>query len=162
MKPSRDRCLILGCGNTLRGDDGVGPWLCAWVERRFASEPGMRVIARQQWTPDLAEEIAAAESVIFVDCSVAVAPGSVHLDDVSSNTTETAPATHACSAQELLALARELYGTVPQRSLLLTVGAGSTELGEGFSAPVEDALVEARQLLGRAVLRQLANPGSTA
>lgn len=157
MKPTRARCLILGCGNSLRGDDGVGQWLCAWAERRLCSVPGMRVITRQQWTPDLAEEIAVADSVIFVDCSVATAPGSVLLDEVMSTSAEAPPATHACSAQELLALAKELYGSMPQRSLLLTVGAGSTELGEGFSAPVEAALVEARQLLSRAVLKQLAN-----
>jgi hypothetical protein len=39
--------------------------------------------------------------------------------------------------------------------MLLTIGAGSTELGEEFSAPVKDALVSARQLLGRAVVQQL-------
>ena len=54
------RCLVLACGNTLRSDDGVGPWLADWVEARFAAEPTVRVIARQQWTPDLAEDIAQA------------------------------------------------------------------------------------------------------
>ena len=70
MQPIRARCLILGCGNTLRGDDGVGPWLCAWAERRLCSEPGVRVIARQQWTPELAEDVAAADAVVFIDCSI--------------------------------------------------------------------------------------------
>ncbi len=115
----------------------------------------MRVITRQQWTPDLAEDIAAADSVIFVDCSLASAPGTVHLDEVSASA-EAAPATHSCGAPELLALANELYGRMPLKSLLLTVGAGSTDLGEKFSAPVEAAVTEARQLLCRAVLKQLA------
>lgn len=155
MKPSRARCLILGCGNTLRGDDGVGPWLCAWAERRLCSEPGVRTITRQQWTPDLAEEIAAADAVVFIDCSLASAPGSVQLDDVSASAGESAPGTHTVTAPELLALARDLYGSMPKRSLLLSIGAGSTELGEEFSAPVKQALVSACQMLGRAVVRQL-------
>lgn len=156
MQPVRARCLILGCGNTLRGDDGVGPWLCAWAERRLCSEPGVRVIARQQWTPELAEDVAAADAVVFIDCSLESAPGSVRLDDVSASSGEAVPGTHAVGAPELLALARDLYGSVPRRALLLTVGAGSMEVGEEFSAPVEEALVSARQMLGRAVVQQLA------
>jgi len=152
---SRARCLILGCGNTLRGDDGVGPWLCSWAERRLCSEPGIRAIARQQWTPELAEEIALADAVIFIDCSVESAPGSVRLDDVTASSGESHRATHTVSPPELLALARDLYGSMPRRALLLTIGAGSTELGEEFSEPVKDALVSARQMLGRAVVQQL-------
>ncbi len=116
----------------------------------------MRVISRQQWTPDLAEEIAAADAVVFIDCSLESAPGSVRLDDVSASSGEAAPETHSVGAPQLLALARDLYGSMPHRALLLTVGAGSTELGEEFSAPVKDALVSARQMLGRAVVQQLA------
>ena len=64
------RCLVLACGNTLRSDDGVGPKLAAWAEERFRENPEVRVISRQQWTPDLAEDIAGADSVLFVDASV--------------------------------------------------------------------------------------------
>ena len=73
------RCLILACGNTLRGDDGAGPWLAAWSEERFREETGLRVVVRQQWAPELAEEIARAGSVLFIDCSVESDPGSVRI-----------------------------------------------------------------------------------
>lgn len=129
--------------------------MCSWAERRLCSEPGIRAIARQQWTPELAEEIALADAVIFIDCSVESAPGSVRLDDVTASSGESHPATHTVSPPELLALARDLYGSMPRRALLLTIGAGSTELGEEFSEPVKDALVSARQMLGRAVVQQL-------
>ena len=79
MTRSTARCLILACGNTLRGDDGVGPWLADWAENRFRAEADVRVLAPQQWTPELAEDIAHAESVLFVDASLASAPGSVSL-----------------------------------------------------------------------------------
>ena len=88
MDASFTRCLILACGNTLRCDDGIGPVLCAWAETRFAADSQVRAIARQQWTPDLAEDIAAAESVIFVMVGVfcAVAARQIarrrHLDNV--------------------------------------------------------------------------------
>ncbi len=153
--PKGTRCLILACGNTLRSDDGIGPWLAQWAEDKFRDDPSVRVIARQQWTPDLAEEIAQAESVLFIDCSVESAPGSVRIIEVEGSAPVQGLATHHLGAPELLALARELYDSVPPNALLLTIGAGSTELGEEFSEHVLDAIPRACALLERTVLELL-------
>ncbi len=153
------RCLILACGNTLRGDDGVGPWLAAWAEERFAAEPAVRVIARHQWTPDLAEDVAHAEAVIFIDCAVDAAPGAVRLARVEEAPVQAGLATHHVGGAELLALTRELYGSLPGSALQLTVGAGSTEMGETFSGAVSDALPSACKTLEAAVLRLVAKTG---
>ncbi|MGD1062374.1 MAG: hydrogenase maturation protease [Terracidiphilus sp.] len=149
------RCLILACGNTLRSDDGVGPKLAAWAEERFRQEPDVRVISRQQWTPDLAEEIAAADSVLFVDSSASSPPGRVSLTPVSSRVDGAAPNSHHLKPSELLGLTRSLYGSIKSHAMLLTIGAGSTELGETFSAPVDAALPRARGILEKAALRFL-------
>src|SRR5208337_400443 len=109
MNQPSSRCLILACGNTLRSDDGIGPWLAAWAEDKFRDNPEVRVIARQQWTPDLAEEIAAAAAVLFIDCSIASAPGSVALNEVQPSTPAQGLATHHQGAPQLLALTHELY-----------------------------------------------------
>lgn len=141
------RCLILACGNTLRSDDGVGPWLAEWIEQRFRPGSGIRVISRQQWTPELAEDIAQAHSVIFLDCSAEAAPGSVSLVHVDAALPGAAIGTHHLGAPEVLALALEFYGSVPQNACLLSVGAGSTELGDQFSDAVNDALPAACGIL---------------
>jgi hydrogenase maturation protease len=154
------RCLILACGNTLREDDGVGPFLADWAELRFIADPAVRVLTRQQWTPDLAAEIAEADSVIFLDCSVESAPGSVHLAPVEPVAAGPGLATHHTGAPELLALSRELYDSLPSHVVLLTVGAASTALREGFSESVAAALPEARRLLENAVMQFLANPNA--
>jgi hydrogenase maturation protease len=154
------RCLVLACGNTLRGDDGVGPKLAAWAEERFRQEPEVRVISRQQWTPELAEEIAAVDSVLFVDASVKPPPGRVRLAPVSSRVDPSAPDSHHLTANQLLGLARSLYGSIKSHAMLLTVAVGSTELGETFSAPVEAALPRARGILEKAVLRFLGRGAS--
>ncbi|MGD0801983.1 MAG: hydrogenase maturation protease [Terracidiphilus sp.] len=140
MSQPQVRCLILACGNTLRSDDGVGLWLAAWAERRFADQPGVRIIACQQWTPELAEEVAHAHSVLFIDCSVDSAPGSLSLSSVEPAAGTQGLATHHLGAAELLALGRDLYASLPSNAKLLTIGAGSTELGEAFSDPVTAAL----------------------
>jgi Ni,Fe-hydrogenase maturation factor len=126
MTQTKPLCLILACGNTLRGDDGIGPWLADWAEEKFRENPTIRILSRQQWTPDLAEEIADSESVLFIDCST-----------------------------ESAALARELYDSQPRNALLLTVGASSTELGETLSTAVTAALPNACTLLEETVTRLL-------
>jgi len=150
------RCLILACGNTLRGDDGVGPWLAAWAEERFAAEPAVRVISRQQWTPDLAEELAHVESVIFVDCAVDAPAGAVRVARVQPSPAQSGLASHHTGAAQLLALSEELYASLPRNALLLTIGAGSIEMGETFSESANAALPEACDLLERTVRGLLA------
>ena len=152
------RCLILACGNTLRGDDAIGPWLAQWAEEHFAADPRVRVLSRQQWTPELAEEVAAAHSVLFIDCSVESAPGAISVIPVGPASAGPGLATHHTGAPELLTLAQELYGSLPHQALLLTVGAGSTELREGFSPAVTAALPEGYDLLETTVTQLLAIP----
>ncbi len=155
------RCLILACGNALRGDDAIGPWLAQWTEEHFACDPRVRVLARQQWTPELAEEVTAAHSVLFIDCSVESAPGAISVIPVKPASAGPGLATHHIGAPELLALAQELYGSLPHQALLLTVGAGSTELREGLSAAVTAALPEACVLLQETVMQLLAIPNAS-
>jgi hydrogenase maturation protease len=150
------QCLILACGNTLRGDDGLGPHLCVWAEERFCAEPAVRCISRQQWTPDLAESIADADTVLFLDCTLASAPGLVQLAEVTPAPSAPGLATHHLGAAQLLDLAQNLYGAKPRNALQLTIGAGSIALGERFSPAVAAALLEARRLIEQAIAGALA------
>lgn len=151
------RCLILACGNTLREDDGIGPFLADWAEEHWRDDARVRVICDHQWTPDMAEEVAAAESVIFVDCSLDRAPGQIVLRELSSAPFKPGLVTHHLGAAELLRVAKDLYGNQPRRACLLTVGAGSIELGEGLSPAVRNALPDAEALLDETVHQLLAN-----
>jgi hydrogenase maturation protease len=151
-----DRCLILACGNTLRGEDGVGPWLAEWARQRFADQPGIRILFRQQWTPELAEDLAHAQSVLFIDCSIDSEPGSLKLTPVEPALGGQEHSTHHLGAAGLLALARELYHSQPHEALQLTIGAGSTELSELFSPAVTAALPQACRLIEETVLYLIA------
>jgi hydrogenase maturation protease len=155
MNPERPRVLILACGNTLRSDDGTGPCLAAWAEERFARDPRVRVISRQQWTPDLAEDLANASSVLFIDCSIESDPGIVTLADADRGGDPEALGTHHQSPSQLLALAEELFAVTPRTAKLLTIGAGSTELGEVFTDAVREAIPHACGILESTVLEWL-------
>ncbi len=104
----------------------------------------------------MAEEIARAESVIFVDCAVDLAPGKVRVEPVNPASTKAGVATHQTGAPELLALSQELYASLPRNAVLLTIGAGSMEMGETFSDSMKRALPGACSALELEILRALA------
>jgi hydrogenase maturation protease len=136
--------LVIGYGNELRGDDGVGPAVARVVARWRLS--GVTAIAAHGLTPELAEPIAGARGVVFVD---ARGDG----DEVA--VVEILPAAapklgHASDPGWLLALAESLWGRRP-RAWLVMVPAESFALGEGLSARTQRgmraALREIRRLI---------------
>jgi hydrogenase maturation protease len=139
----------------LREDDGIGPFLAQWAEERWRGDARVRVLCDHQWTPEMVEDVARAETVIFVDCAIDCTAGLVRTMTVEPATDISKLGTHHLDAAQLLTLSEQLYGRMPRTSLLLTVGAGSLELREGFSEAVEKALPEARQMLEDSVERLL-------
>ena len=131
--------IILACGNPLRGDDGVALHI-AHCLREGLCDPETEVQCAQQWTPELAENISRAELAIFVDASATVLPGQIQLCPVFSAKDGPGVTTHSLSPARLLALARELYQSGPERAFLLTIGAESFEHGHQFSRPVRRAI----------------------
>jgi hydrogenase maturation protease len=86
---------------------------------------------------------------VFVDVSVGVPPGNVAVVRLGAGAAGQGALVHHVDPAGLLALAGQLYGRAPV-AFLVTVGAASTELGEGLSQPVAAAVhtaVEAIQAL---------------
>lgn len=126
--------LILGYGNSLRRDDGVGPWI---AERAGASlRPAVAGLAVQQLTPELAETIAGFAWVVFVDAKPGV--HSFEIQEVSAPASQDLVITHASSPAVLVGMAARVFGGMP-RATLLTVPAHDFEFGEGFSDSTQRA-----------------------
>lgn len=70
------RLLIIGYGNPLRGDDGVG-WHTAHMLAQIVQDQHVRIVACQQLTPDLSEPISQADAVLFIDACWPTVPASV-------------------------------------------------------------------------------------
>src|SRR5689334_20346324 len=98
--------LVIGYGNTLRGDDAVGPCVASTVASWGL--PGVRAVAVPLLTPELSEALADAELAIFVDAC----PASEG-DKMRMRCLEPADAPsllgHASEPRYLLGLARALY-----------------------------------------------------
>jgi hydrogenase maturation protease len=140
--------LVIGYGNPLRGDDGVGPKVVEAVEELHL--PDVRTLICHQLSPEHAEPIARARMVIFVDAAVD-APKGVQLRKLEPNETSQLMA-HAADPRTMLALARDVFGHCPE-AWWLTIPAVKLGFGEELSPDArhgfEVALEQIRTLAGR-------------
>ena len=153
--------LVLGYGNTLRRDDGVGVCVADAVaaDARLAQaiqEGRVTVVTAHQLTPEVALDFAAASLVVLVDAAAQELPGVIGVHELGAPGPADAPAgtapgaersgsgssSHHVDATELLALARELTGATP-RAVSIGIGVVDLELGEGLSEPVQAAVPRA-------------------
>jgi hydrogenase maturation protease len=130
--------LVVGYGNVLRSDDGVG-WT---VADALAGDPrlkGADVRAVHQLAPELALDVSRSSLVILVDAALDEAPGSVAVQAVGASPEAASAWSHHLGPGELVALAGELWGPAPP-VFLVSVGAASLEVGEGLSPVLEAAV----------------------
>lgn len=131
--------LVLGYGNPLRGDDGVG-WQAAILVAKEL-EGAVDVLARHQLTPELAESISQVDRVVFIDAACEGTPGQVCCRQLESNDGDGQTFTHHVAPADLLATAQALYGHAPI-GYLLTVNGASFGYTEALSPLVSAALPE--------------------
>ena len=121
--------LVIGYGNTLRGDDGVGPRVADAVDALRL--PGVWTLACHQLSPEHAEPISESDCVIFVD-AVVDGPRQVQLRRLEPGHTSQLMA-HAADPRTMLALARDVFGRAPT-AWWLTIPAVELGFGEILSA----------------------------
>ena len=131
--------IVLACGNSLRGDDGIAVYLARELDASL-NDPQTEVLCSQQWTPELAIRISHADLAIFVDASSAIPPGQIQVQAVVSTANAAGLTTHSMRPGQLLALASHVYGRAPQRAFLVSIGGASFAHVRQFSAPVRAAI----------------------
>lgn len=144
--------LVIGYGNPLRGDDGVGCIVAEEIAKRISGpESKVEVVACHQLNPELAEAVAGTRAVIFVDASVDVKPGHVRVSAVTPDRFSPAAFTHTLKPSALLATASELFGQAPPAKAVV-IGAASFDVGMQLTPEVRAAVATAM----RAVEREIA------
>lgn len=133
--------LIIGYGNPLREDDGVGWRVVEEVQRRQveANHQSVEAIACHQLMPELAETISRAERVIFVDAAEGSPPGAIAVQTVVARPAQPGAFTHHVDPAGLLAYAEVLYGRSPT-AYLVTINAHRMGFAEALSPTIEAAL----------------------
>ncbi len=132
------RALIIGYGNPLRGDDGLG-WEVAGRLAACIADQSVAIMTVQQLTPELSEPIHETDLVIFIDASSEGEPGPWRCNRVVPASEHAASLGHHFDISGLLAYAQALYQSCPL-ALVVSVTAESFDCREDLSRDVERAL----------------------
>ncbi|MEO6061955.1 MAG: hydrogenase maturation protease [Thermoflexales bacterium] len=142
--------LVIGYGNTLRGDDGTGPFVARALETRVPA--GTRVLDAHQLTPEMAIAISTAKRVVFVDAVDAPDESAPRVSRLEPKPGADPLNPHASDPGSLLWLARTLFGGAPEAWLVAIPGAdfgfGET-LSPGAARASADAIAQIEDLLAR-------------
>lgn len=154
------RTLVLGLGNVLLGDEGVGVFVADTLARRFAFPPGVAVLDGGTLGLDLLPRLDGVARLLLVDAVRADrAPGTLvrleGTDVPAALHVKVSP--HQVGVGDLLAAAR-LVGREPPEVVLWGIEPARLAPGTGFSPAVAEALPR----LTDAVLGELAGWGIAA
>ena len=111
------RPLVIGYGNPLREDDGVGLRAAELVAERFSHE-AVQVLTARQLTPELAAPVGESSMVIFLDAECGETPGQVMTRELALAQSDTESWTHQGSPAQILALAKAFSNSAPQAFLI--------------------------------------------
>ena len=170
MTAAAGHVVVLGVGNVLLRDDGVGVRVVEELRRLAVDDPaavpeGTRFVDGGTLGLELLGEVRGAASLLLLDAvSLGQDPGTVNVlrgEMIAASGGPGAGATPG-SVHELLAVAR-LMGWLPDPVVLVGVQAGDTKIGMGLSRRVEAAIPDAvetaraeiRALHGRTAARRM-------
>lgn len=125
---AQKKILIIGIGNTLRSDDGIGKYICDCIEK--INVPNVHCTTAYQLETNLLEEFIQYDTVIIADAAVSGKPVSF----INAATLEHQPvsSSHHADAASMVVLAKQLY----QKDIeifLCAVRGNNFEMGEQLS-----------------------------
>jgi hydrogenase maturation protease len=138
--------LVIGYGNIMRSDDAAGVHAAHRLEEIYRDCGELRVIAAHQLTPEVAEDIADANCVLFLDAAATGEPGEISEVPVAPVGVLGA-LDHQVTPGALLVFAEQLYGEAPT-AFALTITGASFAMGTNMTPVVAGKM---DQFAGKAV-----------
>lgn len=142
----RFRLAILGCGNPVRADDGVGPLLVRRLWERNLP-PDIKLIDGGTSGIDVVFHMQEADTVLIIDsCHTGNPPGSIY--KVPSEEVEELPSREEANLHSIkwfhaIALAKHLLnGNFPKRIEVFLIEGKNFHIGEKLSQEVKGAMEE--------------------
>ena len=139
--------LVVGYGNSLRSDDGIGIKIAQIVEGWHL--PGVRSLSLHQLTPELTMELAKVDLAIFVDACRYCNPEVVKLYPLDPSTSITFKS-HSSDPEALLSLTQSLFGKCPLAWWLIVPGI-DFQLGDKLSSPAKQGIEQALKIVKRLI-----------
>jgi hydrogenase maturation protease len=151
------RTLVVGLGNPILGDDGIGWRIAEALQRCLLVEnldhPGLDVACYALGGLSLMEQLVGYEAAIIIDAiqSEGGIPGQIYdlcLDDLPALNDGHMTAAHDTSLQTALEVGRAMGAHLPQTIYIVGVEASKVyEFSETLSPAVEAAIPEALRLI---------------
>lgn len=152
-----DRIVVLGVGNPLMGDDGIGIEALTRLRESWVVPADVQLIDGGTWGMQLLPAFEAADEVLILDAIEAGRPPgsivSLGRDELPRHL-RLRVSPHHVDLEDVLALL-EFRGTTPARMAAVGIQPASVSWGIGLSPPVEAAV----PALVREVARRLAEAG---
>ena len=142
MNSLKQSTLVIGYGNSLRRDDGIGLKVATAVAELDRTEVTTQTV--HQLTPELAATLSEFDRVIFVDAAVNCEQ--VQLERLQPETIQGRQMGHFCDARSLLVLSQLLYHHTPE-AFLITIPVADLDFGEEFSSLAEKGAAEALRII---------------
>lgn len=159
LEPPGSAVLVVGCGNLLRGDDGVGPVLIRHLWDRGVPE-GARLVDGGTAGMDVGFQMRGAGRVVIVDASATgAAPGTIYRvpgEELADLPPLQGMHTHSFRWDHAIPFARWALGSeCPTDITVFLIEAAAVDLGADLSKPVAAAMEEVIGLIERDFLAPL-------
>ncbi len=135
------RTVIIGYGNPVRQDDGVG-WRAAELLELALPAGSAEIVQCHQLTPELAANLEDASLVIFLDAACDQEPGAISSQPVHAE--GAVVWSHYLTPGQLLSFCEQLGGKAPPAFLIrggikyMDLSEGLTELGKQTASQMAD------------------------
>lgn len=165
-----DRTLLIGLGNPLMGDDGVGLAALECLRSEWELPPEVELVDGGTWGMNLLPLIEDADRVVLLDAIQAGSPPGTLVELEGDNVPRTLShklSPHQIDLREVLAVAM-LRGTLPRTLVALGIEPAEVEMRTSLSVPVDEALpslvwrvVTRLESFGHPCARRVSSPACT-
>ncbi len=149
--PHRNKVLIMGVGNSLLSDDGVGIHVAESLRPMATRHPQITVIDGGTLGLSLLPEIEASDALIVVDAGeIGGEPGEIRVfrnEEMDRHLSGRKSTVHEVAVADLLAAAG-MTGRRPAERALVAIQPASTDWGMAPTPAVSQAMPRARELVG--------------
>jgi len=124
------KIAVVGVGNTLRSDDGVGMFICTELEK--ANIQGLSIITTHQLHVELVEDLKTFGTIIIVDAGINP-NNEVSFYPITEQDCTSIHSSHNIDATLLFSLLQNLYPS-DRRFFVCEIQVQNFELGENLSS----------------------------
>jgi hydrogenase maturation protease len=138
------RTLVLGLGNPILSDDGIGPRVAQEVQRILADNPNVVIVTSSRSGLDLAEQMVGFGRAVVVDAiQTGAPPGTIHHLSVWGIPTQLTASAHGINLRMALEVARRAGAELPIDAAIDVVAVEAEDVltfREGLGPAVETAV----------------------